>query len=71
MKSTCFRCLTVAVALGRVPALPAGAVSHRPAPAQRVTILYDAFGNRAGLTRDWGFAALVEYGGRRILFRHR
>lgn len=68
MKSTCFRCLTVAVALGTLPALPAGAVSHRPAPAQRVTILYDAFGNRAGLTRDWGFAALVEYGGRRILF---
>jgi 7,8-dihydropterin-6-yl-methyl-4-(beta-D-ribofuranosyl)aminobenzene 5'-phosphate synthase len=40
-----------------------------PAPrAQRVTILYDAFGSRRGLTRDWGFAALVEYGGKRILF---
>ena len=25
-------------------------------------------GNRPGLTRDWGFAALVEYGGKRILF---
>jgi 7,8-dihydropterin-6-yl-methyl-4-(beta-D-ribofuranosyl)aminobenzene 5'-phosphate synthase len=34
----------------------------------RVTILYDAFGGRAGLTRDWGFAALVEYNGNRILF---
>jgi 7,8-dihydropterin-6-yl-methyl-4-(beta-D-ribofuranosyl)aminobenzene 5'-phosphate synthase len=34
----------------------------------RVTILYDAFGNRRGLTRDWGFSALVEYGGKRILF---
>jgi 7,8-dihydropterin-6-yl-methyl-4-(beta-D-ribofuranosyl)aminobenzene 5'-phosphate synthase len=40
-----------------------------PAPtAKRVTILYDAFGSRRGLTRDWGFAALVEYGGKRILF---
>jgi 7,8-dihydropterin-6-yl-methyl-4-(beta-D-ribofuranosyl)aminobenzene 5'-phosphate synthase len=40
-----------------------------PAPGtKRVTILYDAFGNRRGLTRDWGFAALVEYGGKRILF---
>jgi 7,8-dihydropterin-6-yl-methyl-4-(beta-D-ribofuranosyl)aminobenzene 5'-phosphate synthase len=40
-----------------------------PAPTtKRVTILYDAFGNRRGLTRDWGFAALVEYGGKRILF---
>src|ERR687897_296108 len=37
-------------------------------PPHRVTILYDAFGGRAGLTRDWGFAALVEYGGKRILF---
>lgn len=39
-----------------------------PAPPNRVTILYDAFGDRAGLTRDWGFAALVEYNGKRILF---
>ena len=38
------------------------------APPNRVTILYDAFGGRAGLTRDWGFAVLVEYGGKRILF---
>ncbi|HET7469208.1 MAG TPA: MBL fold metallo-hydrolase [Gemmatimonadales bacterium] len=37
-------------------------------PVARITILYDAFGDRAGLTPDWGFAALVEYGGRRILF---
>jgi 7,8-dihydropterin-6-yl-methyl-4-(beta-D-ribofuranosyl)aminobenzene 5'-phosphate synthase len=33
-----------------------------------VTILYDAFGDKPALERDWGFAALVEYGGRRILF---
>jgi 7,8-dihydropterin-6-yl-methyl-4-(beta-D-ribofuranosyl)aminobenzene 5'-phosphate synthase len=40
-----------------------------PTPStNRVTILYDAFGGRRGLTRDWGFAALVEYGGKRILF---
>src|SRR5688572_19000989 len=39
-----------------------------PRPPDRVTILYDAFGKRAGLTRDWGFAALVEYQGKRILF---
>ena len=38
------------------------------APPSRVTVLYDAFGGGAGLTRDWGFAALVEYGGKRILF---
>jgi 7,8-dihydropterin-6-yl-methyl-4-(beta-D-ribofuranosyl)aminobenzene 5'-phosphate synthase len=34
----------------------------------RVTILYDAFGKPSSLQRDWGFAALVEYAGKRILF---
>jgi 7,8-dihydropterin-6-yl-methyl-4-(beta-D-ribofuranosyl)aminobenzene 5'-phosphate synthase len=34
----------------------------------RVTVLYDAFGAPSPLVRDWGFAALVEYGGRRVLF---
>jgi len=33
-----------------------------------VTILYDSFGKNPSLTKDWGFAALVEYGGKRILF---
>lgn len=42
--------------------------SATPPTAHRVTILYDAFGGRRGLTQDWGFAALVEYGGKRILF---
>lgn len=34
----------------------------------RVTILYDSFGKNPALTVDWGFAALIEYGGKRILF---
>jgi beta-lactamase superfamily II metal-dependent hydrolase len=34
----------------------------------RVTILYDSFGKNPSLTMDWGFAALIEYGGKRILF---
>ena len=34
----------------------------------QVTILYDSFGKSPALTMDWGFAALVEYGGKRILF---
>jgi 7,8-dihydropterin-6-yl-methyl-4-(beta-D-ribofuranosyl)aminobenzene 5'-phosphate synthase len=33
-----------------------------------VTILYDAFGGTHDLVQDWGFAALVEYRGKRILF---
>jgi 7,8-dihydropterin-6-yl-methyl-4-(beta-D-ribofuranosyl)aminobenzene 5'-phosphate synthase len=46
---------------------PRASASPVPHP-NRVVILYDAFGNHRGLTRDWGFAALVEYGGKRILF---
>ena len=34
----------------------------------RVTILYDSFGKNPALTMDWGFAALIEYDGKRILF---
>src|SRR5271163_4087765 len=36
--------------------------------ANRVTILYDAFGKSPEMTKAWGFSALVEYGGKRILF---
>jgi 7,8-dihydropterin-6-yl-methyl-4-(beta-D-ribofuranosyl)aminobenzene 5'-phosphate synthase len=34
----------------------------------RVSILYDSFGKSPTLTMDWGFAVLVDYGGKRILF---
>ena len=48
----------------------ATAASHLAGAAEpaRVTILYDAFGPQSPLTKDWGFAALVEYGGKRVLF---
>ena len=57
----------LAVALSLCVSSVAGAAGA-PSPPARVTILYDAFGERPGLERDWGFAALIEYGGRRILF---
>lgn len=34
----------------------------------QITILYDAFGKDPAMQKDWGYAALVEYGGKRILF---
>jgi 7,8-dihydropterin-6-yl-methyl-4-(beta-D-ribofuranosyl)aminobenzene 5'-phosphate synthase len=34
----------------------------------QITVLYDAFGKTSTMTKDWGFAALIEYGGKRILF---
>lgn len=65
--------LTAVVACGpREAAAPPKAAAPPPAPvdpsAKRVTILYDAFGAPSDLERDWGFAALVEYGGKRVLF---
>ena len=42
----------------------AKAASQQP----RMTILYDAFGRAGEMQKDWGYSALVEFGGRRILF---
>jgi 7,8-dihydropterin-6-yl-methyl-4-(beta-D-ribofuranosyl)aminobenzene 5'-phosphate synthase len=47
--------------------LLAGITSAQEPPA-RVTILYDAFGKPSTLKRGWGYSALVEYGGKRVLF---
>ena len=52
----------LAAAAGLTVLTPAG-----PSPTT-ITILYDAFGRRSGLLQDWGFAALIEYQGKRILF---
>ena len=38
-----------------------------PSKAQ-ITVLYDAFGKASAMQKDWGYAALIEYGGKRILF---
>jgi 7,8-dihydropterin-6-yl-methyl-4-(beta-D-ribofuranosyl)aminobenzene 5'-phosphate synthase len=37
-------------------------------PTGQITILYDAFGTDAAMKKDWGFSALVEISGKRILF---
>ena len=37
-------------------------------PSPRITVLYDAFGKDAAMTKDWGYSALVEINGKRILF---
>ena len=49
-------------------ALGVASPPHDTSGATTVTILYDAFGGGAGLERDWGFSALIEYQGKRILF---
>src|SRR5436190_7115952 len=44
-----------------------GMVAAADAKSQ-ITILYDAFGKDASMRKDWGFSALVEIAGKRILF---
>jgi 7,8-dihydropterin-6-yl-methyl-4-(beta-D-ribofuranosyl)aminobenzene 5'-phosphate synthase len=34
----------------------------------QITVLYDAFGKASTMQKDWGYAAFVEYAGKRILF---
>src|SRR4249920_3021398 len=50
----------------------AAAISASAASAQsttgQITVLYDAFGKTSTMTKDWGFAALVENRGKRFLF---
>ncbi|MFA5900760.1 MAG: MBL fold metallo-hydrolase, partial [Hyphomicrobium sp.] len=48
--------------------LPAPAAETTATAPARVTVLYDAFGKEPGLRKDWGYAALVEIGNKRILF---
>ena len=43
---------------------PAESEAHKA----QITILYDAFGKSPTMKKDWGFSALIEYGGKRILF---
>jgi 7,8-dihydropterin-6-yl-methyl-4-(beta-D-ribofuranosyl)aminobenzene 5'-phosphate synthase len=57
--------LMLLVGCAAVSPLPPAA-SPDPTKAQ-VTVLYDAFGKPSAMQKDWGYAALIEYGGKRIL----
>src|SRR5262249_36124572 len=56
--------------------LPASNAAKSAAPTRadvgaekaQITVLYDAFGQTAGMRHDWGYAALIQYHGKRILF---
>lgn len=37
-------------------------------PIGRITILHDSFGKPSRLRKEWGFAALIEFDGKRFLF---
>jgi 7,8-dihydropterin-6-yl-methyl-4-(beta-D-ribofuranosyl)aminobenzene 5'-phosphate synthase len=48
-------------------ATDASPVASEPNKAE-ITVLYDAFGKPSAMKKDWGFSALIEYRGKRILF---
>jgi 7,8-dihydropterin-6-yl-methyl-4-(beta-D-ribofuranosyl)aminobenzene 5'-phosphate synthase len=62
-------CLKLAAAvLAGILFTPPTLANAAAEPESRITILYDAFGSDAKMTKDWGFSALVEIAGKRILF---
>ena len=46
----------------------AGTTALAATDKAEITILYDAFGKTSTMKKDWGFAAFIEYHGKRILF---
>src|ERR1700704_2884013 len=61
---------TVLIAAGISSLIPitAPARAAEPESKSQISILNDAFGADPSMTRDWGFSALVEIAGKRILF---
>jgi 7,8-dihydropterin-6-yl-methyl-4-(beta-D-ribofuranosyl)aminobenzene 5'-phosphate synthase len=57
----------VAGILGLI-SIAAPARAGSPDSKSQITILYDAFGTDSSMSKDWGFSALVEISGKRILF---
>jgi len=62
-------CLLGASALFLAGTASTSAAEHgADADVAQITVLYDAFGKPSAMKKDWGFSALIEYGGKRILF---
>ena len=59
--------LLLAAALSGATAMGA-ATDIAVAADNQITILYDVFGNDRAMKKDWGYSALVEVAGKRILF---
>src|SRR5215467_3085607 len=61
-------CSTALAFFGGCTPIFATAVLRAGHDKVQITVLYDAFGKDPAMQKDWGYAALVEYGGKRILF---
>ena len=64
----CVRSFLAGALASVVVLAPAATTAVAAEPQSRITILYDAFGKDASMKKDWGFSALVEVAGKRILF---
>jgi 7,8-dihydropterin-6-yl-methyl-4-(beta-D-ribofuranosyl)aminobenzene 5'-phosphate synthase len=58
----------IAAAIASLIAVATTARAAVSDPNNQITILYDAFGTDPSMSKDWGFSALVEVAGKRILF---
>src|SRR6266566_8411439 len=58
----------IAAGISSLTSMAAPAKAAAAASNSQITILYDAFGTDPSMTKDWGFSALVEIAGKRILF---
>jgi hypothetical protein len=58
----------IAAGISSLISIAAPARAAAPESKSQITILYDAFGTDPSMTKDWGFSALVEVAGKRILF---
>ena len=58
----------IAAGLSILISISVPARAAAPESKHQITILYDAFGADASMTKDWGFSAFVEIAGKRILF---
>ena len=58
----------IAAGLSILISIAAPARAAAPESRSQITILYDAFGNDPSMSKDWGFSALLQIAGKRILF---
>ena len=61
-------CDALAILAAGFPWLVPAQTKQAAQEVPRITVLYDAFGKTGRMKQDWGYAAFIEYAGRRILF---
>jgi 7,8-dihydropterin-6-yl-methyl-4-(beta-D-ribofuranosyl)aminobenzene 5'-phosphate synthase len=63
-----FRSAVLLLVIACAATISAAPMASAAAGNAQITLLYDAFGKASTMQKDWGYAAFVEYGGKRILF---